>query len=87
MSQYSIQFLQPARKDLEKLSSKMQDRIMKAIDNLKDEPHPHLSKKLKGSADTFRIRVGDYRVIYEIHENEIVVLIVRVGHRKDVYKP
>jgi mRNA interferase RelE/StbE len=86
VSQYSIQFLRPARKDLENLSSKMQARIMKAIDNLKDNPHSRLSKKLKGSVDTFRIRVGDYRVIYEIHEDEIVVLIIRVGHRKDVYK-
>jgi mRNA interferase RelE/StbE len=85
VSQYDIQFVRSARKELGRLPAKTQDRIVKAIEGLKDDPRPHGSKKLKGSDDTFRIRIGDYRVIYNIHEKEVVVLIVRIGHRKEVY--
>jgi mRNA interferase RelE/StbE len=87
VSQFSIRFLRRARKDLEKIPTKTQDRILKAIQNLGADPYPSGSKKLEGSSDSFRIRVGDYRVIYEIKKKEIYILIVRIGHRKDVYKP
>jgi mRNA interferase RelE/StbE len=70
---------------LEKLPSDVQARILAAIDSLQDDPRPRGSKKLKGSEE-YRVRVGDYRVIYEIHEKTVVILIVRVSHRKDAYR-
>lgn len=85
MSRYAVQLARSARKELAKLPTKSQDRIVKAIEALQDDPRPHGSKKLKGSEATFRIRVGDYRVVYEIHEKEVIVLIVRIRHRKDAY--
>ena len=59
--------------------------IKGAIAELADNPRPHGYKKLKGE-DAYRIRVGDYRIIYEIEDNIILVTVVSVGHRKDVYK-
>ncbi|MBA3673974.1 MAG: type II toxin-antitoxin system RelE/ParE family toxin [Chitinophagaceae bacterium] len=53
---------------------------------MKEEPHPHGSIKLKGSENTFRLRVGVYRIIYEVHNNELVVLIISISHRKDAYR-
>ena len=85
MKRYTIQYARPARKDLEKLPSDVQARILAAIDSLQDDPRPRGSKKLKGSEE-YRVRVGDYRVVYEIHEKTVVVLIVRVSHRKDAYR-
>jgi len=73
---YEIQFARSARKELEDLAPKLQDRIRTAIAELSDDPRPHGSKKLKGSDDTYRLRVGDYRVIYEVSDESILVLIV-----------
>ena len=86
MSQFSIRFLRRARKDLEKIPTKTQDRILKAIQNLGADPYPSGSKKLEGSSDSFRIRVGDYRVIYEIADQIRVVRVNRVRHRREVYR-
>ena len=83
---YRLAFARAARKDLETLPVKVQDRILSAIERLRENAQPNGSKKLKGMADTFRIRVGDYRILYEIHEREVVVLVVRVRHRKDAYR-
>jgi mRNA interferase RelE/StbE len=58
---------------------------MQAIDKLPDNPRPSGCRKLKG-ADVYRIRVGDYRVVYEIHDDVLIVLVVRVAHRSEVYK-
>jgi mRNA interferase RelE/StbE len=59
--------------------------VAKAINNLSENPHPYRYKKLKGS-EFYRIRIGDYRVIYEINIDELLVLVVRVGHRRKVYR-
>jgi mRNA interferase RelE/StbE len=85
VKRYTLQIARPARKDLEALPAKVQDRIVEAIEELLDDPHPHGCKKLKGSDDAYRIRVGDYRVIYEIDDDKIVVFVVRIRHRKDAY--
>ena len=83
---FRLVFARAARKDLESLPSKMQDRILAEIEKLRENARPSKSKKLKGMSDTLRIRVGDYRVLYEIHEREVVVLVVRIRHRKDAYQ-
>jgi mRNA interferase RelE/StbE len=86
VKRYAIHYVRPARKDLEALPAEIQDRILAAIDSLQDDPRPRGCKKLRGSDDEYRIRVGQYRVIYEIHEKTVVILIVRISHRKDAYR-
>jgi mRNA interferase RelE/StbE len=63
-----------------------QDRILDAIERLRNNPRPKGSKKLKGTANTIRIRVGEYRVIFEVYDKELRVLIIRIRHRKDAYE-
>jgi mRNA interferase RelE/StbE len=83
---YEITFSRTARKDLAALPAQMQDRILEAIDQLRSDPRPHGCRKLQGTDNRFRIRVGDYRVIYEVHDEQVSVLIIRVRHRKDAYR-
>jgi mRNA interferase RelE/StbE len=78
VKRYTLQFTRPARKELESLPARLQVRILRAAEALVDDPRPRGCKKLKGSEDAYRIRVGDYRVVYEIHDDEVVVLIIRV---------
>ena len=56
------------------------------MDGLAKEPRPKGVKKLSGADDLYRIRVGDYRVVYQIRDDRLIVLVVRIGHRKDVYR-
>ena len=83
---YRVQITDPALKQLGKLSRAQRDRIRRRIRALADEPRPRGSIKLEGEDDLYRIRVGQYRVIYAIQDAELVVLVVRVGHRRDVYR-
>ena len=85
MTPYTVQITRAARKELESLSKGIRERILEATEKLTDEPRPNGCKKLKGAMDKYRIRVGDYRVIYQIDDAIIRVLIVRVAHRKEAY--
>ena len=85
MSCYRIEFLKTAQKELLKLSKEVQQRIAVKIDSLVAEPYPLDTKKLKNSDSLFRVRVGDYRIIYRIEEKKLIVLIVKIGHRRDIY--
>ena len=82
---YSIVIEQRARKTLKKLPPIIRSRINHSIAGLKFNPRPFGYKKLKNS-DYYRIRIGDYRVIYSIREREIKVFIIYIGHRKDIYR-
>lgn len=82
---YTVLIERYAQKQIMKLDKKLIPVIKAAIADLADNPRPHGYKKLKGE-DAYRIRVGDYRVIYEIDDDIILVTVVSVGHRKDVYK-
>ncbi len=64
----------------------MQRRIAAAIDRLAVDPRPSGVRKLTGADNLWRIRVGDYRIVYEIEDDRLVVLIVRIGHRRDIYR-
>jgi mRNA interferase RelE/StbE len=83
---YTIIVTNPARKQLLKLPATMQERIAEAIDALAEIPRPHGVEPLKGLLDTYRIRVGDYRVIYALHDEELLILVIRVGHRRAIYR-
>jgi len=86
MARYSLDFSQTAKKQLLSQPRDAQVRLLRAINQLTDEPRPRGCRKLHGSIDTFRIRVGYYRVVYEIEGNQMVVLVVKLGHRKDIYR-
>ena len=82
---YRVIIPKPVQKQLSNLSQKIRSRLLAKIRLLGDNPLPDGVKKLKGYEDTYRIRVGNYRIIYEIKDREMVVLILSSVHRKDVY--
>ncbi len=86
MALFSIQWRSSTRKDIRSLPRHEVARIIGAVTQLADEPLPYGSQKLAGSERTYRIRIGDYRVIYEVFNDSRVVEIQRVRHRKDVYR-
>ncbi len=71
---------------MQRLSDDVHDRVAEAISQLATTPRPQGSKKLKGTANSWRVRVGDYRVLYDIADAVRIVRVYRVRHRKDVYK-
>ncbi len=85
MARYSIEISRTAEKQLKKLNRDDQRRVVKAIVALADDPHPRGSRKLTGCEDVFRIRVGQYRVLYSVSGKKLVIIILKIGHRKDVY--
>lgn len=82
---YSVFIQKSAQKALSRIPVREQNRIIEAIRALAGEPRPLGSKKLSGR-DAWRIRIGDYRVIYEIQDRQLIVLIVAIGHRKEIYR-
>ena len=82
---YKVLIERYAQKQIMKLERKIIPIIKASIIDLADNPRPYGYKKLKGE-EAYRIRVGNYRVIYEIDDNTIIVTIVSVGHRKEIYK-
>jgi mRNA interferase RelE/StbE len=84
--QYQIEFSKPAEKRLAKLPTKTRRRIADKIDGLAQEPRPHGVEKLETEEDLYRIRVGDYRIIYSIEDRRLLVLVLDIGDRKDVYR-
>jgi mRNA interferase RelE/StbE len=83
---YQIKIKASALSALKKLDAKTKARLWLAISSLAEEVRPRGSTKLKGAAVLWRIRVGDFRIIYQIRDEELVVLIIRIGHRREVYR-
>jgi len=81
---YYVTFSKPVLKQLDKMSEPYYSNIKTAIQNFSENPRPHGYKKLKNRSG-FRIRVGAYRVIYNIFDSELVVEVIAIGHRKDIY--
>ena len=86
MEPFSIQWRNSTKKDIRSLPRNEVARVVEAVGQLANDPLPHGSQKLSGSERTYRIRVGDYRVIYEVFGDSRIVEIQRVRHRKDVYR-
>ena len=86
MALYKVKINKKVRKkDLAKLSSKDVARIAERIQSLAHNPYPAGAVRLKGREE-WRVRQGDYRILYTVHEEIITVIVVKVGHRKEVYK-
>jgi len=83
---YAIDFVPSAKRELQKLPREVQLKLNQRIDSLSLDPRPRGSRKLKGGDELWRIRMSDYRVVYEVQDKVLVVLVVRVAHRRDVYR-
>jgi mRNA interferase RelE/StbE len=87
VAKYELLIKPSAGKELAKLGTKAdRTRIVSAIQSLADEPRPQGVEKLSGADALYRVRVGDYRIIYEIRDDQLVVTVIKVGHRRDVYR-
>jgi mRNA interferase RelE/StbE len=84
--EYQIVISRPATKALEGMTEDVQRRIATAIDAFRTDPRPHGCEKLKGRTDQYRVRVGDYRIIYTIEDRVLTVLVLQIGNRRDVYR-
>ena len=86
MKRYAIELRPAAMRDLRKIPRNDLERIAKAIDDLANDPRPICCLKMKGYEGFYRLRVGDYRIIYDIQEKKLVVLVIRIRQRKDAYR-
>jgi mRNA interferase RelE/StbE len=84
---YEVGFKPAALRQFRKLNENVQIIILEAIESLADQPRPQGCKKLKGAVDLYRIRVAkDYRVVYAIEDQKLLVTVVKIGHRREVYR-
>lgn len=86
MATYEVEFSRHASRQLRKLEARTIRRLEGAIELLAGKPRPPAAKKLVGGAEEWRVRVGDHRVLYEIHDDRLLILVVAVGHRRQVYE-
>jgi mRNA interferase RelE/StbE len=85
MALYRVEWKRSAVKELRALPKEVVEKILKAVEELSTNPYPVSVRKLVGVEHTYRIREGDYRVIYTVTASALVIEVVRVGHRKDIY--
>lgn len=83
---YKILYKKSVEKDLRKLATSQRNIIITKIQALAADPHPSGVTKLRGSSDLFRIRHTDYRIIYQVNDSQLIVMVVKVGHRREVYR-
>ena len=86
MSRYTVEIARRAFKSIAGLPRKEQQRVRAAIDLLTDEPRPPGCVALAGEDSVYRVRVGNYRILYEVIDTRLVIQVVRVAHRRDVYR-
>ena len=86
MGSYRSEWRQSVRKDMRRITPRSVRRIVSAVEQLALDPFPKGCSKLTNTERAFRIRVGEYRVVYEIIDHLLVVEVVKVGHRRDVYR-
>jgi mRNA interferase RelE/StbE len=81
---YEITFTNTSRRQFRKLEKDVQERIIKALERIRIRPESYV-KKIVGDSG-YRLRVGDYRVVLDIYKSELIILVIKVGHRKNIYK-
>ena len=82
---YRVEFTAAAARQVKKLPRPARDRVLDAIEDLGEDPRPHGARKLVGERTAWRIRIGDYRVLYDVFDSELTVFVVRAAHRREVY--
>jgi len=83
---YSILYKKSAEKELRKLPKLIRIAIVRKIQSLANNPQPNGSVKLRGASNLYRIRQADYRIIYSLNSGELVIIVIKVAHRKQVYR-
>ena len=83
---YELRITPTARKEIDRLPKQARERVEAAIVSLAVDPRPRGSIKMRGLQDTYRRRVGNYRVIYQVNDDDLLILVVAVGDRKDIYR-
>ena len=86
MARYRVDLTRTAAKQLDELPGRDRRRVVAKIDALAQDPRPHGVEKLAGEEAAYRVRVGDYRIVYEIHDDVLRVIVIRIGHRREVYR-
>lgn len=85
MTRYRVEFTTAAAKEVRKLDPQLRRRILAGISDLEREPRPPGVRMVAGFDNAWRVRIGDYRVLYEVVDERVLVTVVRVAHRRDVY--
>jgi mRNA interferase RelE/StbE len=83
---YSVLIDSRAQKEIASLDKDAQRRVVTKIESLANNPRPNGVDKMEGNDELYRVRVGDFRIIYQIRDRELIVLVMRVGHRRSVYR-
>lgn len=83
---YEVLLKPAAQRQLKKLSPVVQKEVITLLEDLSENPRPLGCKKLKGRQHQYRVRLGDYRVIYGIEDNKLIVRVIKIGHRRDIYE-
>ena len=86
MGRFRIQVSGMAERQLKKLPSEARDRVVRAVRALADDPVPRGSRRLTGYDDVFRVRIGPYRVLYSAAASTLTILVLKIGHRRDIYR-
>ncbi len=86
MPSYEILWKRSAVKELKQLPKETIQKINKVVTGLADNPLPVGVRKLVGSEHTFRVRIGDYRIVYSVQSEKLIIEIIRVGHRREIYR-
>ena len=86
MDSYKVELTKSAEKDLRRIDGRYLPKIFAAIEGLEINSRPVGCTKLAGSDHTYRIRIGSYRLIYEIEDERLIILVIKIAHRKDAYK-
>lgn len=83
---YRVRLLPAAVRQLRRLDPPARRRVQAAIDLLSEEPRPPGARKLVGGSGELRVRTGDYRIVYEVEDDVLLVLVIAIGHRRDIYR-
>ena len=83
---YEVTLAPAAARQLRKFDPKVRRRVQAAIELLAEDPRPPAATRLVGGADEWRVRTGDYRIVYEIHQDQLLVLVLNVGHHREIYQ-
>ena len=86
MASYKIHWKESAERELRSIDRQQIPRIIETVSTLSNDPYPTQHRKLFGSESSYRIRIGDYRVIYQVNTQQKIIFIYHVRHRKDVYR-